>query len=525
MAAIALYSEEQITRASEINLVDYLYHRGERLKKAGSSYRYLYRDGAGEHDSVTVYENRWYDHKNQYGGYPIQFLQRFYNMTFKEAVADLLDGEQPNQQKTREPIQAKKSIQAGEHPAFFVSEKKEFKLPEPAQNMKKLFAYLVKTRFIDQKIVQHFVHEKAMCQEKEHGNIVFLGLDENGVPHSATKKGTMTNNSYRGTVSGSDTRYGFCHRGTNAILYVFEAPIDLLSFLTIYPENWQENNYIALDGLSSKAMLFFLEQNPQIQKIAICVDYDAAGIEAAGKFQDLLIEKGYEKENIKRLYPVFKDWNEMLKAEAGLKPLPAQRHPKIKSYKNMVCALASIADNDSFVTRFQERFMQQGIRGISYSLKPSFDKLVRNTGVLETGKLHGETRSAVLRLLYLANTCLLTVCEIETSEMKTKENGGTNMALAYKKVLKDLFYSYRPYQDKGIGKGRWTELQRLFGNLNQDGISVKTFKCLADQCIKMAVYLETTKEQDMELAQRNTAEEPCQEDSACQDNTICQLSY
>lgn len=521
MAAIARYSEEQITRASEINLVDYLYHRGERLKKAGSSYRYLYRDGTGDHDSVTVYENRWYDHKNQYGGYPIQFLQRFYNMTFKEAVADLLDGEQPNQQKTRETIQAKKPIQAGEHPAFFVSEKRQFQLPEPAPNMKKLFAYLVKTRFIDQKIVQHFVHEKAMYQEKEYGNIVFLGLDENGIAHAGTKKGTLTSSGYRGTVSGSDTRYGFCHKGTNNRLYVFEAPIDLLSFLTIYPENWQENSYIALDGLSSKAMLFFLEQNPQIQKITICVDYDAAGIEAVGKFQDLLIEKGYEKENIKRLYPAFKDWNEMLKASAGLKPVPAQRHPKIKSYKNMVCALASIADNDSFVMRFQERFTQQGVKGISYSLKSSFDKLVRNTGVLETGKLNCETRSAVLRLLYLASTCLLTVCEMET-----KENGRTNTALAYKKALKNLFYSYRPYQDKGIGKGRWTELQRLFGDLNQGEISVKGLERLADQCIKMAVYLETTMEQDMELAQRRPEEEPCQETAAChEDNTMCQMSY
>lgn len=192
----------------------------------------------------------------------------------------------------------------------------------------------------------------------------------------------------------------------------------------------------------------------------------------------------------------------------------------------MVCALASIADNNSFVMRFQERFAQQGVKGISYSLKSSFDKLVRNTGVLETGKLCGETRSAVLRLLYLASTCLLTVSEMETDEKETKETDITGTALAYKKALKNLFYSYRPYQDKGIGKGRWIELQHLFQNLNQNEISVKVLESLADQCIKMAVYLEITMEQDMELAQRRPEEEACQETAAChEDNTMCQMSY
>lgn len=59
-----LYSDEQVARAKETSLENYLRCRGERLKRAGSEYVWIYRDSSGEHDSVTVRDNKWYDHKN-----------------------------------------------------------------------------------------------------------------------------------------------------------------------------------------------------------------------------------------------------------------------------------------------------------------------------------------------------------------------------------------------------------------------------------------------------------------------------
>lgn len=60
----------------------------------------------------------------------------------------------------------------------------------------------------------------------------------------------------------------------------------------------------------------------------LCLDYDAAGIEACDKLNDILIEKGHDGEKIKREYPLYKDWNEQLKSEHGVEAILPQSHPK-----------------------------------------------------------------------------------------------------------------------------------------------------------------------------------------------------
>ena len=108
---------------------------------------------------------------------------------------------------------------------------------------------------------------------------------------------------------------------------MFEAPIDLLSFLTIYPKEWRQFSYAALCGTAEHAILWMLEQNPQIQKIGLCLDHDPAGIEAAGRLAELLREKGYSQ--IQCFRPAHKDWNEALKARNGLPAQAAEEHPQV----------------------------------------------------------------------------------------------------------------------------------------------------------------------------------------------------
>ena len=75
------------------------------------------------------------------------------------------------------------------------------------------------------------------------------GIDEHGVARHAHKRGIYTQGkSYRGNVEGCDPRHSFHWTGTSDRLYVFEAPIDLLAFLTLYPEDWQQHSYVALCG-------------------------------------------------------------------------------------------------------------------------------------------------------------------------------------------------------------------------------------------------------------------------------------
>ncbi len=61
-------------------------------------------------------------------------------------------------------------------------------------------------------------------------------------------------------LRGFDTRYSFAHLAKLEKLYVFEAPIDMLSFLTLYPQDWQKHSYIAMNGVYENAVLTALKE-------------------------------------------------------------------------------------------------------------------------------------------------------------------------------------------------------------------------------------------------------------------------
>ena len=65
-------------------------------------------------------------------------------------------------------------------------------------------------------------------------------MDERGVPRHAHKR-SLNRLLFRLNEEGSDPRYSFHHTGPGDQLYVFEAPIDLLSFLTLYQKDWNED--------------------------------------------------------------------------------------------------------------------------------------------------------------------------------------------------------------------------------------------------------------------------------------------
>jgi DNA primase len=123
---------------------------------------------------------------------------------------------------------------------------------------------------------------------------------------------SFTIGAYRGNVEGSDARYSFHHTGQSGKLYVFEAPIDMMSFLTMNLHGWQEHSYVALCGVSPQAMLRMLEQNPQIREVALCLDNDAAGIAATNRLMETLNQAGYD--DVSCLMSDCKDWNEQLAA-------------------------------------------------------------------------------------------------------------------------------------------------------------------------------------------------------------------
>ena len=310
------FTEEEKMTANSVDLADFLRMRGEKLERAGREYKLIYSDDSGKHDSITIRGSTWFDHKNQTGGGAIKFMQYHYGMDFPTAVQELL-----GQRVTSLSSVPMKSTKQSE-------KQKDFRLPEANDNMHRVYAYLIKQRFIAPEIISHFARRKLLYEDKEHHNAVFVGVDGNGVPRQAHKRGTATfGKSFRQTVEGSDTKYSFAHFEKSEKLFVFEAPIDMMSYLTLHPENWQEHSYIAMNGVYENAVLTALKGHENLFEIAICTDNDVGGIDSADRLSDILKEKGYA--DIKRILPINKDWNEDLKQLNGADFLPAVPH-KIK---------------------------------------------------------------------------------------------------------------------------------------------------------------------------------------------------
>ena len=319
------FTDEQKILANSVNLEEFLRMRGEKLERVGREHKLIYYDSSGRHDSITIHGSTWFDHKNQVGGGAIKFMQEFYDMDFQTAVQELLG-------------QRVTPLSHSPPKAIAKEEKKEFRLPQANTNMHRVYAYLIKQRFISPDIISYFAKQHTLYEDKEHHNAVFVGVDENGVPRQASKRSTNSyGNSFRITCQGSDTRYSFAHFGESKRLYVFEAPIDMMSFLTLYPKDWQKHSYIAMNGVYENAVLTALKNHSNLSEVILCVDNDEGGIEAVNRLRDILNENGYS--NVKRLAPEFKDWNECLKSQNGVEPLPAVPHKRKDEYLKEVSEL------------------------------------------------------------------------------------------------------------------------------------------------------------------------------------------
>ena len=277
------YTEEQIARANQTDLVSFLNAQGEQLVKSGREYRWK------KHDSVTVSGNRWYRHSQNKGGYPVDFVMEFYHVTFPEAVKMLIGEEGEGRQKS------------------CLAPSPDFRLPEKSETNETVIKYLTEIRRLEKDLVEEWIAGGNIYEEKKHHNVVFVGRDADGIPRYAHCRGTG-GIKYRGDVAGSDKSYGFCHRGEDNQLFVFEAAIDLLSFIQLFPKDWKKRSYLSLGGVSSVVLMTFLSERPQITSVFLCLDNDHTGNEACEKLAGE-IPDGYR---VIRLKPARKDWNEIL---------------------------------------------------------------------------------------------------------------------------------------------------------------------------------------------------------------------
>lgn len=275
------YTQEQIDRANQVNLEQFLCSQGEELIQSGREYRWK------NHDSLTVKDNKWFRHSQNKGGYPIDFVMEFYDKTFPEAM-QMLIGEE--------------AIEIATEPAS----KAEFRLPPRCGSNDRIIKYLTEERKLPKDLVEEFIADGLIYEDAKHHNVVFVGKDINGIPRYAHCRGTA--DKFRMDVAGADKSYGFCYRGKGTELYVFEAPIDLLSHIALYSAGWRELSYLSLGGVSPKALECFLSERKDIESIYIATDNDEAGNSAAEKLAELIPKE----KAVYRFLPQAKDWNEEL---------------------------------------------------------------------------------------------------------------------------------------------------------------------------------------------------------------------
>lgn len=213
------FTDTEMQIARETDLPELLSHLGYQVKRVGRFHT------TAEMDSLRIKDRRkWFRYSQNTGGDAITFLQQFCGKSFPEAVEYLLTFHG----KARDaPIPQPKPI----------SPKQEFSLPPRNADDRRVFAYLRK-RGIAAQVIRQFLNAGLLYEDAVHHNCVFVGRDESGQAKYAGLRGTYDLDSpgFKGDAPGSDKNTGFSlpHDPRSDLVLVFEAPIDLMSYLTLH---------------------------------------------------------------------------------------------------------------------------------------------------------------------------------------------------------------------------------------------------------------------------------------------------
>ena len=279
------YSAHQVFLAGQVPIKKIFDDKGMSYKKAGKGYKLV------NHESLNFHDNVWMRFSVQIGGNALDLMTKYFEETPEGSMKYLL--------KHCVNIDINEPTLSALHE------------PEHADTYKEVYEYLVNERFINKDILSKFIQGGLIYEEAVYRSIVFVGKDVSGTPrHYAIHESSIEKKRARITLGGSDSRYSFNYLGNGNKLYAFEAPIDLLSFLSLRPMGWEYHSYVALCGLSSNAIIQICKENPNVKEVVLCLDRDEAGYQAIQEIQSRLYEEGIYS-SIEQ--SINKDWNEDLK--------------------------------------------------------------------------------------------------------------------------------------------------------------------------------------------------------------------
>lgn len=291
------FTDQEMEIARETDLTDLLTALGYQVTRVGHYH------STKEMDSLRIKNRRtWYRYSEQVGGDAIAFLQHFCNKSFPEAVEYLLTFHNRSRDSPSEKAKSHKKATESQKP---------FVLPPRHVDGRRVYAYL-KKRGIAPQVIRDFIAAGLLYEDAEHHNCVFVGYDRDGKAAFASLRGTYDRDgsSFKGDAAGSDKSIGFRlpYAPDSRSVYVFEAPIDLMSYCTLHREF--HSNALALCCLDDRALSVFLREHPTVRKVVLCLDHDRPGQEAAERMGRKYAAEGYVVQTLSP--PSRKDWNAYL---------------------------------------------------------------------------------------------------------------------------------------------------------------------------------------------------------------------
>jgi hypothetical protein len=345
------FSEEQLTNARNTNILDYLLSHGEQFQKQGHYFRH-------DDHSSWVYDDRkkvMYFNKDtvEYGTSScISVAEKVYGFSFVEAVSDILGSE-------AEILQEQDFTKFENEKLDYQNDVKE------VEHIGDIYRYLVGEREIDPLIFDLFRSNGLIAQDTRK-NIIFKNIDR-----STLNIHDVVGYSLRGTTfipperrmipdrayylyedPGNDKTAPFFALLTGKLptaeLKVFEAPIEVMSYLSLYKEDILKpglktnTDFVSMNGLKNDVVEQHFRRIVQaneklnlgaqrvIPAITLCVNNDEGGIEFVDRLKKYLLEKGYSEKfvqtNVKVELPlsdvdrsVSFDFNDKLKEKNVLK--------------------------------------------------------------------------------------------------------------------------------------------------------------------------------------------------------------
>jgi hypothetical protein len=357
---MAKFTTAEIQRAKQVSILQVAESCGIHVHKVGNS-KYSWRSVENSGLVFSEMKNTFFLHSALFGqeqgtgGSTIDFVQMMKGSSFLQAVEELLATD-----LSQVEIKRDEDFRKAPFRDYF----------KEGQSQQAIKNYLIRERKIDSRIINGLIEKYYLREDAYHQVIFYWG--KHGTKVGATVQGTTYNpekygarGRYKGIAKDSESGFGFNVQLGEKVerLYIFESPIDALSYWTLYRQ-LTNAMLVSCDGVKPQTVYNFInylamnhhfEDGEALERFQVFIgsDNDDAGRNFAQKLLATPIVRQQAPEYAhNRLFVMnspsrlFKDWNEELQFVAQLK----ERDQCVNFEKRQVAKVEKKADQSYQVT-------------------------------------------------------------------------------------------------------------------------------------------------------------------------------